>query len=559
MNLIITSITIVDLTNKEAKKIPFSPNKNLLTSNQNHLGKSVIMKSIYYTLGAEVYFSAPIRRLNLLTYIDFSLENVRYRVCRLNTTFTLYRNGCFIEKYSSVSAFGETLSSLFKLEINLVGKDQDGSIIKCPPAFFYLPYYIDQENGWSPNSFSFDRMTQFDMPQRKNSYFFHLGTLDNEFIEISKRQKVNDRKINVLTKENDRYITVIDTLKSGIDDTQMSFDTTSLEHAISLRRKEIKDLLNEIAKSRNTLIEAEDHYIQLSHDKEILAKYIKKKNSKTVVVEDEYVECPRCNLVFERTLAQKLEKTYLLESLHDDYSAISNQQASLERKIEKLRGKFDNNQNLLKAYEKTLANDQEVYNAYVKSKATNQLLREYNEKIGANISEIKRLGQDNTDIRKLLSVYTKEKTQTNDKYLGHLNNLLINLDIPQDQIEANSEPGSALIASGAYGPRCKIAQMFAFLQTQKEVSPNIISFPLVIDSPNALEQDREHLDTVIRSLLTWNRTENQIIVSSIEGKETASALPDVNTLLLSNPKNHLFTKAEYEVYEQEIAELFTMF
>ena len=50
---------MVDLTNKEAKRIYFSPDKNLLTSEHNHLGKSVIMKSIYYTLGAEVYYTHP--------------------------------------------------------------------------------------------------------------------------------------------------------------------------------------------------------------------------------------------------------------------------------------------------------------------------------------------------------------------------------------------------------------------------------------------------------------------------------------------------------------------
>ena len=75
MNLIIRAITMVDLKNKEAKRVFFSSGKNLLTSIRNHLGKSVIMKSLYYTLGAEVYYSAPIKRLNLLTYIDFILKN----------------------------------------------------------------------------------------------------------------------------------------------------------------------------------------------------------------------------------------------------------------------------------------------------------------------------------------------------------------------------------------------------------------------------------------------------------------------------------------------------
>ena len=54
MNLIFSSIYLVDLTNKEAKKVYFESGKNLITSSHNHLGKSVIMKSLYYTLGADV-------------------------------------------------------------------------------------------------------------------------------------------------------------------------------------------------------------------------------------------------------------------------------------------------------------------------------------------------------------------------------------------------------------------------------------------------------------------------------------------------------------------------
>ena len=74
-----------------------------------------------------------------------------------------------------------------------------------PPAFYYMPYYVDQENGWAVNSSSFDRMTQFDLPQRKNSYFFHLGALDSSYVEISKRHKTNSRQIEALTKVTEKY------------------------------------------------------------------------------------------------------------------------------------------------------------------------------------------------------------------------------------------------------------------------------------------------------------------------------------------------------------------
>lgn len=216
MNLIIKSITMVDLKNKEAKRVSFSSGKNLLTSIHNHLGKSVIMKSLYYTLGAEVYYSAPIKRLNLLTYIDFILKDHEYRIARLKNSFVLYCDNDLLGTYTSVGAFEDKLCQLFGLEINLVGKDENGTIVKCPPAFYYMPYYIDQENGWSPHSFSFDKLTQFDMPQRKNSYFFHLGALDANYVEVSKRQKSNEHQISALEKDNNKYLTVIETLQAGL-------------------------------------------------------------------------------------------------------------------------------------------------------------------------------------------------------------------------------------------------------------------------------------------------------------------------------------------------------
>lgn len=559
MNLIISAITMVDLTNKEAKRIYFSPDKNLLTSEHNHLGKSVIMKSIYYTLGAEVYYPHPIKKLNLLTYIDFSLDSHQYRIARLKNTFVLYCDGSFCGRFPSVNEFDNELSKLFGLEINLVGKDQEGTIVRCPPAFYYMPYYIDQENGWAANSFSFDRMTQFDMPQRKSSYFFHLGVLDNRYVEISKRQKTNSRQINTLKTETEKYRTVIETLQAGLNAVQMSFDTASLERAIALRQVEIKQLLGEISKVRSDLLEAGDQLVQILHEKEVLSKYIKKKIPKTESSTNETIECPRCGMVFEQALRQKLEKAYLLESLHDDYTSVSGRQAQLERKVTKLQRKFDDKQHTLADYEKSLVSDRESYNAYVKSKATNQMLKEYWEQIGHNNEEIDRLKKDNVNIRKLLVSYAQERDQANTIYLNNLEKLLIGLDIPSDQVEENSEPGSALIASGAYGPRCKVAQILAFIETQHRISPDLITFPVVIDSPNVLEQDNEHLDTVIRSLLMWDKTDNQIIVASIQGRDIATKIDGVNIVTLSNPQNHLFCPSEYAMYEVEIAELFTQF
>lgn len=558
MNLIFKSIILVDLSNKEAKKIEFASGKNMLTSDGNHYGKSVIMKSVYYTLGAEVYFPQPIKALNYMTILNFELKEIDYSVGRLNNSFVLFTNGKFVKKYNSVSEFGDALSDLFEFEIELVGKDEEGTIVKCPPAFFYLPYYIDQENGWSINSYSFDRMTQFDLPQRKDSYFFHLGVLDGDYVEKSKSQKSNSKKIAKLTKENEKYKTVIDTLKMGLDDTQMVFDEDGLEKAIARRKDEINSILTDIAKIRKELVESEDSYQRLLNEKEVLAKYIKRKDV-TPIPKADVVECPRCGLFFEQSLSEKLERIYLLESLNDDYTRITSEIEKLEKKIRKLKEKYTQQQNRLKDYENSLNSEQDLYDTYLKAKTTQKLLDDYRKKIQENMESISVLTENNKSIRELLKEYQESRTSTNGIYLTNLNKQYGVLDVPPEQVPEESEPGSFIEASGAYGPRCKVAQILSFLETQKGVSGNIITFPVLIDSPNVLEQDKEHLGNVLNALFTWNKTENQIIVASIEGKEVAEQIPDVKIIKLDNEVNHIMSKEEYRLLEDEIDTIVTSF
>lgn len=345
----------------------------------------------------------------------------------------------------------------------------------------------------------------------------------------------------------------------GFDDIQMSFDTDSLEKAIERRKYEIKRILDELTKMRTNLLKVEDELAQLIQEKEVLSKYIKKKSSNEKIQASELIECPRCGMIFEQSIASRLKKEYLRESLFEDYTETSSQQITLEKKREKLKDKFKKVQEELKKLENGLASDCASYNAYIKSKATKQLLDDYKNQIKSDLLKIDNLHKDNSKIAKKLTGYEEEKKKVNVDYQNNLDQLLTNLEIPREQVEEVGEPGSSLVASGAYGPRCKIAQILAFVETQYAAAPNIITFPIVIDSPNILEQDDEHLENIMRTLFTWNRTKNQIIIASIHGKDVAEKTPNVNIITLENPQNHLFNTAEYEKYESEIAEIFTRF
>ena len=91
------------------------------------------------------------------------------------------------------------------------------------------------------------------------------------------------------------------------------------------------------------------------------------------------------------------------------------------------------------------------------------------------------------------------------------------------------------------------------------MAKNITSLPVVIDSPNVLEQDKRHLHDIIKALLTWDKTDNQIIVASIEGKEWVQTLKNVKIIDVTGKINHIMDKAGYLAIEDQIIEVLTKF
>lgn len=543
---------MVDIKNKLAKEIEFSPYKNLITSAKNHLGKTVIMKSIYYSLGAEVFFPTPIKNIELLTVITFTLADHTYKVARLNKMFAIFMDGNFVDRYTSVGDFNRKLIDIFKFEIDLVGKDDDKTITVSPPAYFYMPYYIDQENGWSSNSTSFAQLQQFDLNQRKESYFFHLGSLDTSYVEASRKLKKNDKRKKDLKQEIEKLETVVETLRLGIDSSLMSFDVETLEIAIKERKNDLYQILKALEKCRNELLNAEDERVALMHEKELLAHYLDGNKNHILAVETEKLDCPKCGFSFSYDTTAKLQKIYLAETLNEDYAERLIDIGELDRKIEKLEKKFNIHQQMLDLHESSLRQDQSVYNLYLRAKTTNELIKDYTDRISRNLFDIRHIDTEIKELAVKLHQYTDNKRRDIESYGKYLSNIFSGLDVPLEQVDDYSEPGSYLNASGAYGPRCKVAQILAFIKTKQDTCPDLVNFPIVIDSPNALEQDPEHLESVIRLLLTWEQSSNQVIVASIEGRFAAKEINGVRIIELTNAPNKLMSSGEYIKLESDI-------
>ena len=121
-NVIFKELLIADIEAKKAKVIQFGKNKNLLTSASNHLGKSLICKALYYTLGAETFFSDAWKRVNAIYQLSFTVQNNLYRVVRKDNIFTVYEPQGKIVKLFKTKNFSQYINTLFGLDTKIRGR-----------------------------------------------------------------------------------------------------------------------------------------------------------------------------------------------------------------------------------------------------------------------------------------------------------------------------------------------------------------------------------------------------------------------------------------------------
>lgn len=116
----------------------------------------------------------------------------------------------------------------------------------------------------------------------------------------------------------------------------------------------------------------------------------------------------------------------------------------------------------------------------------------------------------------------------------------------------NYSIGDEIAASGAYKDRVILAKYYAFLITKLKLASQVVSFPIVIDSPRGDEQDKENAKIIMDFILADKRIDNQVIVATIEGYEFASEGTSVNVIDLKNEKHKLLSSSVYAQYEQSI-------
>ncbi|WP_315370446.1 hypothetical protein [Paenibacillus xylanexedens] len=216
--MIIEYIVIYDYINGRINKFDFDSKTNILISDGNIVGKSSLMKSVYYNLG----YSIKVWPENWC--IDNMMFQLMVRNEEAKHSITRHKNLFYIDGNQEVlneKEYSMWLQNFLNISIK-IKKKKPKELSDVYSSEVLLPFYIDQDKSWSGYLFS----KSSDSFGRYNScvkdiFDIYFGISNNEILEleIEKSERKSElttliQKLEVIKKLGEDYPELKEPLKT---------------------------------------------------------------------------------------------------------------------------------------------------------------------------------------------------------------------------------------------------------------------------------------------------------------------------------------------------------
>ena len=210
------NILIADIQTHKAQFIEFKKGYNVITSTENHVGKSSLLKSLYYTLGAEVGYDSVWDKNSKLYKLTICVKEQNYTVVRFIKSFAIFKEDELILLTRNVSRdLSKKYEEIFGFSVYLPNKITK-KIEMAPPAFTFMPYYIDQDTGWSGLYESFAQIDQYKKNDRIKSLYYHLNIYTRHSVELLAKRDLLKDEIEQIEREQSKLHIILEGLLQEI-------------------------------------------------------------------------------------------------------------------------------------------------------------------------------------------------------------------------------------------------------------------------------------------------------------------------------------------------------
>ncbi|WP_366539166.1 hypothetical protein [Salmonella enterica] len=541
---------------------------NLITGKDNSIGKSTLAKSLLWSLGCDPVFDEEWKSNDIKSILYFTINNKEYFSCRGTHSIILGAIGDEAQRYINITGdFSKDFSDLVNFKMKLPNRG-DGNLETPPPAYYFLPFYIDQIKSWSSPWNSFENLGQYSSWKAPLIKYF-TGYLKPEHFDIEE----NIYEYSEIKKESahkiEKFQSAVEVIVDNSVDSPIALDNDDF---IKIQN-EIKNELYDLIDYQTRLYDAQATITSNIYDLE--SQYALAITSANELEEDykfavesiptDNLECSLCGTLHDNSLPNRALLLSEKDSLLNEANSIASKIAELNSSLNSLNddAQFITNE-INRINKKYITDDDAVEKDLIaqvidtistENVSKNIQIKINNEDININKanSSIKELKKDQ---KKLLS--TKEREELNSSFMSKL---LANIEalgstgINLSKVKSPIDYKQLLGGGAAEAARGLLAYQLSILQ-QIHGAKSCVVPPFVIDTPNQQEQAGYRYETVIKELMRSVPQDYQIILCAMENDALNEFKRDANVIELNS--NRLLTASQYNSLRSEYKYLQSM-
>lgn len=556
-----TQIIIISKENKSSNLFQFSPTKNLITADDNSCGKSTLIKSILWTFGCEPIFNDDWKSQNTSCLLNFEIDGKFHQIYRENNSI-YYTSGNKKLQFSRITGdyakfFGE-LVGFTPLLINRAGETATP-----PPAFYFLPFYINQDTGWIDTWNGFDNLAQFSSWKSDLVKFF-AGYTTPEYFQL-------EEKIVQLKKGEEQSK---DKIKQ-LNDIETIIQENSPSHNFSFDESEFTDIENELQQLDELLQQEAEWAKQLS--KYNSNNYFLKNQSEYIEqailsLEEDYlfateyleneVKCPTCGIFHNNSIFNRASILADKQKMIKEKSHLDNMIAQQQIEIQAINSKSKEIRDKIKYIHIKYQLQNESFDNYLIG-MTPRLINKSFLKIKMQENNIIADNKKNQyELKNKKESIVKNRRKSIDGYFYEIMHQIKNdLNIHSLNLETVKTPlnYNKLSKSGggsADKTRVILAYRLAIYKLIDHLQSTTIA-PLLIDTPNQHEQDKSNYNSIINYLSEKINNNLQIFLCAMPNEILDNYKKSAHIIHLD--KNKILSENDYTKHNQIINEFLNDF
>jgi hypothetical protein len=502
---------------KKARRIDFHPNRNLILG-MNHVGKSTIVKLIFETLGASPMGKLERWDSSALSMLTVSIDEQEFQILRRGSDRAVFDSeGELAFATSRTSEWAKVFANL--TEFNLVLSDRNERIAQADAACLFLPFYINQDGGWSGIWHTFNGMGRFRTPAKPIVEYF-TQTLPPKFYVAKAEAEALQREISsiesdlrILSRTRERLSESLELVGPQVSAEAFEADIQEITRQLTALNAQQESLRAEAVGIEEALVSSE-HQIALTTGALKRSKddfgYLAEPDTNELV-------CPTCGAQYEESFIAIL-------NFAEDARAVSEMLIRLQEHRLFLRDKRDQCVN----ERRDLAEKYNSLQALLEVKRGDLQLNDLIKSMGSGVAitafdkedrslqqtrEKHLLAKDKfeQDMKVLRSA--RRKKAIKQMFLEEYKRARLALNLPSrdfSRFQITSRPD----ISGSGGPREVLAYYAAIWWVSREEqfgSP--FSVPIVVDCPAQSGQDTVNLPAMIHFVSTGLPSDAQTILT----------------------------------------------